>query len=74
MRFRDGLIWLGVALILLPALITPAGWIVGAVLALVWLLATYGSAYLLDLERHRREGERGMIKEVRQRSRREDRK
>lgn len=65
----DKVVWAVVIVILLPVLISPAGWAFALVLAFVWLVATYGGRYLLDLEKQRRQGERGMAYDVRKRGR-----
>ena len=65
----DKVVWAVVDLILIPVLITPAGWAFALVLAGGWLLVTYGGRYLLDLEKQRRQGERGMAYEIRRRGR-----
>lgn len=57
---------LGVALlILVPVLLSPAGWLFAAILVVAWLVVTYGGRELLDLEKQRRQGERGKKFEVR---------
>jgi len=71
MSLSDKIIW-GIAIVLLlPVLVSPAGWLFGLTLAVGWLLAAYLTKYLLDLEKHRREGERGMIADVRRQRRKE---
>lgn len=65
----DKVVWAVVALILLPVLITPAGWAFALILAFVWLLATYGGRYALEVEKQRRQGERGMALDVRKNGR-----
>lgn len=52
-------------LLLLPVLISPAGWGFGFFLVLAWIVSAYGGRYLLDLEKQRRQGERGMSYSVR---------
>lgn len=59
------------ALFLIPVLATPAGWAFGLALAIAWLVVAYGGRYLLDLEKHRREGERGLASNVRHQARNE---
>lgn len=65
----DKVVWSVVLLIMIPVLITPAGWAFALVLAGAWVTAMYGGRYLLDLEKQRRQGERGMAYEVRRRGR-----
>lgn len=69
----DKLVWIIAAVILIPILLSPAGWAFGAVLAVAWLVTAYGGRYLLQLEKQRRQGERGMINDVRMQARRRDR-
>jgi hypothetical protein len=69
MRDFDKLVWGVVALIFLPVLITPAGWAFAAIIATGWVVVTYGGRYLLDLEKQRRQGERGLAHDVRRRGR-----
>jgi len=69
MSLADKLIWTIAIVLLLPVLASPAGWTFGVALAVGWLIAAYGGKYLLDLEKHRREGERGMIADVRRQRR-----
>jgi hypothetical protein len=69
MSFWDYLIWGVAGLLLLPALVTPAGAAFAVVLAVGWLAVTYGGKYLLDLEKQRRQGERMDAFDVRQRGR-----
>jgi hypothetical protein len=57
--------WTVALLVLLPVLINPASWIVAILLAIAVLVSFYVGRYLLDLEKQRRMGERGMIKDVR---------
>jgi hypothetical protein len=58
----------GVAtLILLPVLLTPAGWMAALVLAAVWVAGAYTTRYLLEVEKARRTGERGAAARVRNR-------
>lgn len=57
------------AIILLPVLLTPAGWLFAGLLAALWLLLTYGGRYLLELNKWKSEGERGRVSAVRQRAR-----
>ena len=66
---KERAVWIIAALLFVPALVNPAAWPVAVFLAVAWLGATYGLSYVLDLEKVRREGERGMIKETRRRSR-----
>lgn len=66
----DKIVLVGAVLLLLPVLITPAGWAFGLALALGWIATWYGGRYLLDLEKQRRQGERGMAHDVRMRGRR----
>lgn len=65
----DKVVWVIAALFLLPVLLTPAGLAFGVALAIAWLVAAYGGRYLLDLEKHRREGERGLANNVRTKAR-----
>lgn len=65
----DKVVWLIAVALLLPVLATPAGWAFGIALAIAWLIAAYGGRYLLDLEKHRREGERGLASNVRSQAR-----
>lgn len=59
----------GAVLLLLPALLTPAGWLFAAILALLWLITLYGGRYALEVEKERRKGERGRIRQIRDQSR-----
>ena len=68
----DKVVLVGLVVILLPVLITPAGWAFALLLGIGWIAVTYGGRYLLDLEKQRRQGERGMAHDVRQRARRGD--
>lgn len=61
--------WGGAILLLIPVLVSPAGWMIGVGLAVGWLLLTLVGPELWEMEKSRREGERGMIKDVRRRSR-----
>jgi|AntRauTorcE11898_2_1112593.scaffolds.fasta_scaffold04956_6 hypothetical protein len=63
----DWVVWAIAIIILLPLLVTPAGWIVAVALAVVWVLGTYFGRYLLQVERERRRGERGVAKQIRDR-------
>lgn len=65
----DKVVWAVALIILIPVLLNPAGWPVAVALAMVWLAVSYGSRELLDLEKRRREGERGMVQDVRNRAR-----
>lgn len=57
---------LGIALlILIPVLLSPAGWFFAVVLAVLWILAAYGTRWALGVEKARRTGERGRIAEAR---------
>ncbi|WP_255149783.1 hypothetical protein [Halorarius halobius] len=65
-------VW-GVALLLLiPVLLSPAGWAFALGLVILWLAVTYGGRELLDMEKKRRQGERGKMYEVRSRLEREE--
>lgn len=64
--------WILAIILLVPVLINPAGWLVAVVLAGAVLLIYYGGRYLLDLEKQRRMGERGMISDVRYADRGDD--
>lgn len=65
MRARD-YIAVGVAVLLaLPILFNPVSWPVAAALVVAWIAVFYGSGYVLELEKNRRFGERGMGSEVR---------
>lgn len=68
----DKVVWIVAALLLVPVLLSPAGWAFGLFLALAWLATAYGGRYLLDLEKQRRQGERGMINDVRMQRRRRE--
>lgn len=61
----DKVVW-GVALLIaLPVLITPAGWLFAAIVILGWVVLAYGGRELLEIEKNRRQGERGKMHEVR---------
>lgn len=64
--------WVIALLILIPVLLIPSVWPVALALAVIWIVAVYGLKYLLDLEKHRRTGERMDIAEVRNTVNRED--
>lgn len=67
------MIVLGVAaLILIPVLLSPAGWLFAAIVVALWLLVAYGLRFALGVEKARRQGERGRIAEVRSRAERRD--
>lgn len=72
MSIFDGVVWGVAAVLLVPVLLSPVGWIVGAVVALAWILGAYGGRYLLQVERERRQGERGLAKDLRTRNQGED--
>jgi hypothetical protein len=56
----------GVAVLLLvPIALVPASWPVFALAAVVWLILGYGTRYVLDLEKYRRQGERQQSSSVR---------
>lgn len=65
----DKVVWLLVALVFAPVLITPAGWMFATVVATIVVVASYGGRYLLDLEKQRRQGERGAARKIRDRGR-----
>lgn len=69
MSWFDKLVWGIAVLLLIPVLITPAGWAFAAVLVVLWLLVAYGGRYALEVEKQRRQGERGWAHEVRSRAR-----
>lgn len=57
---------LGVALLILaPVLLSPAGWLFAALVVVLWLVVAYGGRELWDMEKTRRQGERGKMHEVR---------
>lgn len=66
----DKIVWAGVVILLIPVLLSPAGWAIGLIAVVGWLALTYGGREAWEMEKSRREGERGMIKDVRRRSRR----
>jgi membrane protein implicated in regulation of membrane protease activity len=53
--------------ILIPVLMTPAGWVAGVALAVVWVVGAYFGRYVLQVEKARRTGERGAAARVRNR-------
>lgn len=61
----DKLVLLVAAILAIPILITPAGWLFGVILVVGWIATAYGARYLLDLERYRRQGERGWTNQIR---------
>lgn len=61
----DKVVWIVALLILIPVLISPAGWLFAAILIVVWLAVAYGGREILEIEKGRRQGERGKIHEVR---------
>lgn len=65
----DKVVLAGLVLIALPVLITPAGWAFALLLGIGWLALTYGGRELLEIEKQRRQGERGRAAEVRERVR-----
>lgn len=67
MNVWEAVIWGVAVLILIPVLLNPAGWLFGLALLLVWLAIAYGVPHLIDLEKQRRQGERGMAKNIRNR-------
>jgi hypothetical protein len=64
----DKLVLVVAIAILIPVLLTPAGWIFAITVAVIWILLAYGIRYLAGLEKARRTGERGRIAEVRSRA------
>ncbi len=69
MSLSDKIIWSIVALILIPVLLNPAGAAFGVTIAAVWLIGAYALRYFLNLEKQRRQGERGFINDVRNKGR-----
>lgn len=65
----DYIVLAGILLILVPVLITPAGWLFAAIVVAIWLIATYGGRYFLELHKWKSEGERGRVSNVRRRAR-----
>lgn len=66
---------LGIALLLLvPVLLSPAGWLFAVTAAVLWVIAAYGIRWALGVEKARRTGERGRIKQVRADADRRDRR
>jgi uncharacterized membrane protein len=65
----DRVVWIVAALILIPVLLSPAGWLFGIVLAVLWIVVAYGSREVLEIEKARRQGERGRIAEIRSQGR-----
>jgi len=63
----DKVVWAIAILLLIPILLSPAGWLFGIVIAIVWILVAYGGREVLEIEKARRQGERGRIAEVRSR-------
>jgi len=66
---KEKAVWVVAALLFVPVLASPAGWPIAVFFAALWLVGTYGLSYVLDLEKRRREGERGFAQTVRKRSR-----
>jgi membrane protein implicated in regulation of membrane protease activity len=58
--------WVLAAIVLVPVALSPAGWLVGAALAVAVLVSYYGGRY--GLKRHReRGGNRDRVADLRQR-------
>jgi hypothetical protein len=61
----DYVVWGVAAILLIPVVLNPAAWLFGAVAAGVWVLFAYGGREALEIEKSRRQGERGKALEVR---------
>lgn len=61
----DKVVLAGLVVLAIPVLITPAGWVFGVLLGALWLALTYGGRELLEIEKQRRQGERGRAAEIR---------
>lgn len=67
MSVFDYVVWIIAAVLLLPVLITPAGWLFAVALAVAWVVVAYGGRFVAQVEKERRQGERGMASQVRDR-------
>jgi hypothetical protein len=63
----DWVVWTIAVIILLPVLVSPAGVAFAVVAAVMWLIVAYGGRFVLEVERERRQGERGLARDIRNR-------